>query len=130
MISLEEMNNAYGCMMESSKIFHNDLGCILYRNTKDYTKFNTHLHRSNEEIFRLSLDAHRLALLKRYQTLFIPEELESSHICHHRNCVNTAHIRAETHELNKERQTCHKNFIKKGEDCSGHGAEHPRCLMY
>ena len=128
--TLAELNYAYECMLQSDKISTNDLGCILYRNSDSYSKYNTHIHRGNSGVVRLSINAHRLAVLKRYQVIDLPLDLECSHLCHHKSCINTAHIRAESRELNKKRQICWNNFLKKGEDCGGHGGGHPRCVLY
>ena len=115
--------------MISSDLMHtNDLGCQIYSDSETYRKFNTNLHRTSG-VVRFSMNAHKLAALKRYQTVILPDGTEASHLCHTKCCVNIQHIRAESHSLNKKRQICHNNFMNEGSDCSGHEG-HPDCILY
>lgn len=63
---------------------------------------------------------HKLSYFGHNKIDYVSEGLELSHICGMKRCVNPAHIIAESHQINKERQHCHGQSI-----CSGHN---PPCI--
>lgn len=50
--------------------------------------------------------AHRLALLKKINTLEIPKNMQASHLCHEKACINIDHIEAEPQHINMARIPC------------------------
>ena len=51
------------------------------------------------------------------------KNLDISHLCHLKSCVNPSHLVAETRKMNNDRKVCAKY-----RHCSGHG-DQPNCLI-
>ena len=65
---------------------------------------------------------HRLALLKKMDIVDIPKDIEASHFCHEKACVNTNHIVAEPRHIDMSRIPCMNERHVRGEPhfCFGH----------
>lgn len=67
---------------------------------------------------------HRVALMVKLRRLEIPKELDASHLCHNRMCVNAEHLALEPHAVNNNRQHC-RSLGK----CFGHGT-YLECMLH
>lgn len=71
---------------------------------------------------RSSLFAHRLSVMYFTRTLYLNPDLQVSHLCHHRLCVNPYHLVLESPVTNNERNKC-----KSLKNCNG--LHTPPCLF-
>ncbi len=68
--------------------------------------------------------AHRFAVMVEMKDLDLDRELNCSHLCHNRLCINTRHISLEFNHINNNRKHC----IYVGR-CSGHEG-FPDCMLH
>ena len=93
--------------------------CIEYGAADCYTRIEK---RVPPRDVRISMRAHRVALLWKYQILAFPENMETSHLCGNKSCVKLDHLHAEPHFINCQRTECHRNRV-----CSQE--HHPNCIL-
>lgn len=70
---------------------------------------------------------HRVALMvemRLTRSQFPGANLEVSHLCHEKLCVNPMHLSLEPHATNQERIHCMQQGV-----CSGAHHPHPRCIF-
>lgn len=70
---------------------------------------------------------HRVALMVEMRLMrsqFPGGNLEVSHLCHEKLCVNPMHLSLEPHATNQERIHCMQQGV-----CSGAHHPHPRCIF-
>ena len=76
-----------------------------------------------------TVTANRMALFVKHQTLDVSSQLQASHLCDNKLCVNADHLYFETSKNNIERRSC----FRMGR-CNGHtdsqGNRGPPCLVH
>ena len=87
-------------------------GCHLYNGTIRADGY-CHITYINEVNSYTSISAQRAALVVK-DARKLPK-LQASHLCHVKNCINTAHLSLESNVINQQRKRC--VFLNK---CQGH----------
>ena len=70
---------------------------------------------------------HQVIASKKFNMLSFQDGMETSHLCHIKNCVNPAHIAIEPRHINNNRIHCsrERNDVGNASYCVGHGACSP-----
>ncbi len=114
--ALDEFEIAKLTFILSNKIENGqESGCILWKGTlKDgYGIIRKKLSCCKE---RVSLRCHRLTYILFHRPGWEEmENLDVSHLCHEKTCINIDHLSLERHTINNNRLRC-----KKKDDCIGH----------
>ena len=71
------------------------------------------------------IGVHRLMLMCQLRTVVLPADLQVSHLCHNKMCVNKVHICLEPDYVNMQRRTACQPKSR----CTGHGA-YNSCLFF
>lgn len=117
-------NDKYLNIMLKTRPAQNGKGCILYTGVKcrpdGYISIKMNYPKHGAKHHSL---VHRFvyALYHKINSFEDIEHLEVSHICHVKLCINIAHLCLETHQVNKDRQTCCGNPQR----CQ----HEPRCII-
>ena len=72
-----------------------------------------------------TMNSHRFAYMIDKKIFELPKELEISHRCHNKRCVNPEHLSCEPDVVNKDRQICRGIFPTR---CKTH-APYQDCLL-
>ena len=130
--SVYGVHRAYDSLM-SMKAIHIKGSCIIYGKSLKHTKVtktesdgSTHVRES----------VHKIALLSKCDTISLTSpassfsKYESSHLCGKNTCIRKSHIVWESHAVNKQRQSCHREGRRLGRrHCFGnHGEGVEHCL--
>ena len=116
--TLSDVEWAYDSMLDSPST--RPLGkCKIYCRANKYTV----LRRTTDAGTKIAVNGHRLALMKKMQTVNIPEGVQASHLCHKPGCVEIDHISPETDLVNKSRKACEQRRL-----CLGHPG-YPMCIF-
>ena len=100
--------------------------CLEYGKPGQYTQVSKRV--SSTRVVRQYV--HRVALLKKLQSVDFNPGDETSHLCHNKACIKHEHLAAEPHKINSKRTKCLRERRVNGIDtfCFGHGSEHPNCV--
>lgn len=122
--SIDEVEFTYDCLIHSGTLIY--VGdCIQYGH--DPAKYNSIRKRVDSGVVREY--AHRIALMKKMKTVNIPSDLEASHLCHMKACINPEHIIAEPHNINMTRLACFNESQRLNKTyCFGNHGDYPACL--
>jgi len=103
-------------------------GCVLWTGTRTacgYGQVNIKWWNEPARYWqRKTVYVHRLALMAAAQTTVLSPDMEASHLCHEKLCVNTLHLNLEPGYINASRKTCAKNTM-----CMEHGGAYPNCIF-
>lgn len=125
-VSQEDLNHYIQKMYEQELLTHGS--CIIFRGgANNYRKFQCQVPSGDSVRPRV----HVAVLCWKLGVLQMPDNLEASHLCHHKNCINPAHLNAEPQDINKNRIHCQtmRGEILDMSYCIGHGS-HPDCLPW
>ena len=105
---------------KSSKETHEN-GCIewigsykTYKGIKTYGQKKVVLHNTDGKVvLRRNTTAPRVSLCayKKDIDILLSRELECSHLCHNKKCVNPFHLTLESRDCNEQRKDCNKYQI-------------------
>ena len=114
--SQEEVKYSYEQLAANASI---NGDCLVYGSTGKYHDIKVR-HFGPGRVIRIY--AHRLALLKKMNSLDIPKTVEASHFCHEKACIKLEHIVAEPRHVNMSRITCMNERVCQQEPhfCFGH----------
>ena len=123
--TLEEVEFTYDCLLQSPAVAF--IGnCIQYGH--DPAKYSSIRKRQASGVVVREY-AHRIALMKKIKSTVFPTDLEASHLCHMKACINTEHLIAEPHDINMSRVKCFNESQRLGNHyCFDNHEGYPKCL--
>ena len=121
--TLEEVKFMYDCILSNThpggQLYPK---CVEYGAGDCYTRMDKIVPPRQ---VRISMRAHRIALLWKLQLLNVPDSCETSHLCGNKACVKLDHLNAEPHFVNCQRTECHLDRV-----CSQtHPTGYPKCVL-
>ena len=96
-------------------------GCHVYLGSQRGDGY-CHITFENELGSRTSISAHRASLMVQ-RNCALPKQLQASHLCRNKKCVNPQHLNLESNVINNQRKTCFRE-----NNCLGHGG-YPACIL-
>ena len=103
-----------------------DSDCLIWtgkpHKTTGYGQYR-YLDPRSPELGYLTRSAQRMAVMIALRNLDIPQNLQASHLCHNKLCVNVEHISLEENATNNQRKNCVSE-----QRCTGHG-DKPACIL-
>ena len=124
-ITIQEVEETYDWLILNAE---EDGDCLRYgRDPTKYASVRKRMEKRDPKVVVREY-AHRIALLKKLNSISIPIGLEASHLCHMKACIKPDHMSAEPHEINMSRNRCYNESQRLGHtSCFGHGI-YPACL--
>ena len=117
--TLDDARWAFSCLLVAKLKRDDEKSCLIYGTDGKYNKFR----RRTECGTDIVVNAHRLVLYIKMGSVNIPDEIQSSHLCHNKACINIDHIMPENKFLNRARRTCNQEG-----SCMGHAGA-PPCIF-
>ena len=130
---MEDLNYVYSEIFKNKDDVHTHGSHTLFRNTggsKYRQKQVTFPRDGKVRAFpTVRIYVHQVVLLKKLNVLSLEPGLETSHLCHVKNCIKEDHIVAEPHHINNNRIHCLRERTDIGDKnyCRGHDP-YARCL--
>ena len=127
--SIEQVQNIFEYILaDTGKTKH--ITHLLGQHTiyKDSNKYSR-ITRLLADHSTVQLYAHQLALLYKEKKTALSKDLECSHLCHYKGCINVDHIIEEPHGVNMSRKACVNERRDRHDPkfCFGH-QEYPDCI--
>lgn len=125
--SFEDLNYFYDKIYSQKSHLLTHGSHLLFRNdvNQAYKQMQVTLPSSK----RVRFYVHQVIVLKKLNCLSMEKGLETSHLCHIKNCVNPDHISAEPRHINNNRIHCSRERADTSDPsyCCGHDP-YPRCI--
>jgi len=115
---------------QKQRLLHNseangEFGCLLCKLGGGQTAYSTLTITFPWNKKKKTVSCHRFAYMLHMQCFDLSSDMQVSHRCHKRRCINTDHLSYEPASVNKDRQICRGIFPTR---CKSH-APYKDCLL-